>query len=154
MSRRGKYSNYNDHSSNPPARYFEGAKARYYEGESNKLFCVSTSPVNPDGTFSATFKSLINYTGGGVLTGVWDFGDGKTMKYNKKEPFTHHGYDGTKVYTPKLTVTETYRRNIGTSSEKIEKYTKVKTVEIGPSGSQLNATFKQSSNISHPRRAW
>jgi hypothetical protein len=106
----------------------------------DKLFKVTTSPVKPDGTFSATFTGLVNYTGGGTVTGVWDFGDGKTIKYNGDKAFTHHGYRGYRRYQVKLTITKTYRK----PAQAVQRYTQVKTLEIGASGKQSNARITQS----------
>lgn len=114
---------------------------------SDKLFSVTTSPVKADGTFSATFKGLVNYTGGGTLTGVWEFGDGQVIKYNGDKPFTHNGYRGYRKYNVKLSVTKSYRKDIGQPSEKVERYFQVKTLEIGASGKQSNATLVQSSRV-------
>ena|ERR1035441_721784 len=111
----------------------------------DKLFKVTTSPVKADGTFDATFTSLINYTGGGSLSGLWKFGDGKTMKYNGTKPFTHHGYRGGRNYSVRLQVVKNYNRNIGQPNQKVEQYIQTKTIEIGASGHQSNATFIQTS---------
>ena len=110
----------------------------------DKLFSVTTSPVKADGTFSATFKGLLNYTGGGTISGVWEFGDGQVMKYRNDTPFTHNGYRGYRKYNVKLKITKNYRRNIGQSTENTEKYFQVKTIEIGASGQQSKATLVQS----------
>ena len=109
----------------------------------DKLFKVTTSPAQADGTFSATFTGLLNYTGGGTVSGIWDFGDGKTIKYNGDNAFTHHGYDANRQYDVKLTITKSYRKNSG----RTDKYGMVKTLTIGAAGAQRNATFNQSSRV-------
>jgi hypothetical protein len=105
----------------------------------NKLFSVSTSPV-VDGTFCATFTglvSLVNYIGGAIKSGVWDFGDGQTMKYNGQTPFTHHGYVGDKIYNVKLSITESNH----TLQIPLVRYI-TKTINIGSDGKQFGDTLK------------
>jgi|ERR1035437_599879 hypothetical protein len=114
--------------------------------ETTKLFKVTTSPVKADGTFSATFTGLVNYTGGGTITGTWSFGDGKTMKYRNDTPFTHHGYSDNRTYNVRLSITKKYNKNIGQRNYRVERYTQVKTLVIGASGRQSNASLVQSSN--------
>jgi hypothetical protein len=133
MSRRNEYYNrYNNENSNYAPRASKSSTG-------DKLFKVTTSPVNADGTFSATFTGLLNYTGGGTVSGVWDFGDGKTIKYNGDKPFTHHGYKAGQKYAVKLSITKSYLRDW-----KKDQYLMEKTIEIGEKGAQSKATFKQS----------
>jgi PKD repeat protein len=105
----------------------------------DKLFKATTSPTKADGTFSATFTGLLNYTGGGTVSGIWDFGDGKTMAYNGDQPFTHHGYNASRTYNVKLSITKSYRKSAG----RTDKYGMEKTLAIGAKGVQTRATFKQ-----------
>src|ERR1035441_713881 len=109
----------------------------------DKLFKVTTSPAKADGTFSATFTGLLNYTGGGTVSGIWNFGDGKTMYYNGDNAFTHHGYNANRQYTVKLSITKSYRKSAG----RTDNYGMVKSLTIGAKGVQRNATFNQSSRL-------
>ena len=113
----------------------------------DKLFKVTTSPVKADGTFSATFTGLLNYWGGGTVSGIWDFGDGQVMKYNGDNAFTHHGYKAGREYSVKLSITKSYHRNANQPNEKTDQYFMVKTLTIGAKGVQKNATFNQSSKL-------
>ena len=114
----------------------------------DKLFKVTTSPTKADGTFSATFTGLLNYTGGGTVSGVWDFGDGQVMDYNGDNAFTHHGYDANSQYRVKLSITKSYCKTANQWNAKTDQYLMEKTIEIGAKGVQRNATFKQTSQVS------
>jgi|FAXJ01.1.fsa_nt_gi PKD repeat protein len=128
-----RYNNYNQAGLNKP--------------NFDKLFKVTTSPAKSDGTFSATFTGTLNYTGGGTVSGIWDFGDGTAMEYNGDDAFTHHGYKANRQYTVKLSITKSYHRNISQPNEKTDQYFMVKTLDIGEKGVQRNATFNQSSRV-------